>query len=332
MKKALFGLLTALMIVMLLIVFVGCEKSNGGDSPQAAYDESVSYSSSDGLAYRKSASAGNSVQKVILTTDRMMVYTVDLALTVEDYAATAATIRSALAEAGGYEQSSSTTNYGRYTFTLRVPTEKLNAFLHTVGESGTVESQTVTGEDITDRYLSAEEERDALLAKKAALEALADEATTFTDKVTIYEKIQDVAAEIDRYNDRLSDYKKASDYSTVTVTLYEEGTYEEPTFWDRLGEIFLDSGRSIGTLFGGILKAIVAIIPYAVLLGAIFGVFCLIRLIICRKKKVPFYLFRSKERRAEREAKTQAALKALGENTAAEPMESEKTNKEKEEK
>ena len=318
MKKTLFGLLTVLMIVAMLAAFVGCAKND------ESYGGSVSYSMNDSLP-SKSASAGNGVQKVILTTDRMMVYSVDLALSVKDYNEAATSIRTALSEAGGYEQSSSTSNYGRYTFTLRVPTAKLNAFLHTIGESGTVESQTVTGEDITDRYLSAEQERDALLAKKAALEALADEATTFTDKVTIYEKIQDVAAEIDRYNDRLSDYKKASDYSTVDVTLYEEGTYEEPTFWDRLGEIFLDSGRSIGTLFGGILKAIVAIIPYAILLGAIFGIFCLIRLIVCRKRKVPFYLFRSKEKKAAKEAKTQAALKSLAENTSAENPQTEPT-------
>ena len=311
MKKRLIGFLTVLLIVSLLFAFGACSKKEAIDSVEGG----TAYNYSSELSY-KNAKAGNSVQKVILTTDRMMVYTVDLALTVDDYSAATVSIRAALTEAGGYEQSSSTSNYGRYTFTLRVPTAKLNDFLEKLGKTGTVESQEITGEDITDRYLSAEEERDVLLAKKAALEELAEEAATFNDKVMIYEKIQEVAAEIDRYNDRLSDYKKSSDYSTVQVVLYEEGTYEEPTFWERLGEIFLGSGRSIGTLFGGILKVIVAVIPYAILLGAIFGVFCLIRLIVCRAKKVPFYLFRSKEKKAAREAKTQAALKTLGENTS----------------
>ena len=307
MKKTLICVSAVILVIALLFCFAACTKN---DSTYES-DYATSRLESSSAPYRKAASGGSSVQKVILTTDRMMVYTVDIALTVTDYAETASSIRGALAEAGGYEQSSSTSSGGRYTFTLRVPTEKLNAFLHAVGESGTVESQEISGEDITDRYLSAEQERDALIAKKAALEALAEEATTFTDKVTIYEKIPDVAAEIDRYNDRLSDYKKSSDYSTVYITLYEQGTYEEPSFWQNLGATFLGSGKSIGALFGWILKAIVAVVPYAVLLGVIFGIFCLIRLIVCRRKGVPFYLFRSKEARASRKERANAALKSL---------------------
>ena len=307
MKKTLICVSAVILVIALLCCFAACTKN---DSSYES-DYATSRLESNSSPYRKAASGGSSVQKVILTTDRMMVYSVDVALTVDDYEVASAAIRKALDESGGYEQSSSTSNYGKYTFTLRVPTEKLNAFLEKIGKSGTVESETITGEDITDRYLSAESERDVLLAKKAALEALAEEATTFTDKVTIYEKIQDVAAEIDRYNDRLSDYKKSSDYSTVYITLYEQGTYEEPTFWQNLGATFLDSGKSIGALFGWILKAIVAVVPYAVLLGVIFGIFCLIRLIVCRRKGVPFYLFRSKEARASRKEKANAALKSL---------------------
>lgn len=330
MKKFLFGLLTMMLVFVLLTCFAACSK---GSADSAEMNGTSSYRlQADSFAFKTASSAENSVQKVILTTDRMMVYEVDVALTVENYADAAATIREALAQSDGYEQSSSTSNSGRYHFTLRVPTAKLNPFLEKIGKSGTVEEQSVQGEDITDRYLSAENERDSLLAKKAALEALAEEATTFSDKVMIYEKIQSVAAEIDRYEDRLSDYRKASDYSTVDITLYEQGTYEEPSFWDNLGALFLDSGKSIGVLFGGILKAIVAIVPYAALLGVLFGVFCLIRLLICRKKKVPFYLFRSKEARAARKAKAAAALKALGENTKPQPTESERPEEKREEK
>ena len=282
MKKSLLILVVVLVTLSLLCSFAACSKN--ADTEEAPYP-----GANDEISY-KSANAG-STTKVILTSDRMMVYTVDTALTVKDYSEAATAIRATLAEAGGYEEGSYTSNSGMYRFTLRVPTEKLNDFLEKIAKSGEVEEQTVSGRDITDSYLNAENERDALIQKKAAFEALAAEATTFDEQLKIQEKILEVAAEIDRYNDRLSSYKKASDYSTVNITLYEEGTYEEPTFWDTLGETFFGSGRSIGRVFGFLLLVLVAVIPYAALIGAIFGVYTLIKFLICRGKKKPFKLF-----------------------------------------
>ena len=283
MKRVLVGVLILLLVFAMIGSFCACSKSDR--------DSVISQSSFTA----KNVSDGATVQKVVLTTDRMMVYTVNLALTVPDFPEAAATIRAALDEAEGYEQQSYTSNDGVYRFTFRVPTVNLNAFLEKVGKTGAVEEQTISGEDITDRYLNAAQERDALIAKKEAFEALASQATTFDEQLKIQDKILEVAAEIDRYNDRLSSYKKSSDYSTVEVTFYEEGTYEEPGFWERLGKIFFGSTKSIGTLFGVLLTVIVALIPYAILLGALFGVYALIRLIICRAKKQPFTLFRRRK-------------------------------------
>lgn len=278
MRKILIGVLVVLLVFVMIGAFGACNK-NGTDR-----NEGSSYS------LQADNAKGSTVQKVILTSDRMIVYTVDLALTVDDYPTAAASVRNALSEAEGYEQDTYTSNEGVYRFTLRVPTVNLNSFLEKIGKTGTVKEQTVSGEDITDRYLNAEQERNALLAKKAAFEELATQATTFDEQLKIQDKILEVAAEIDRYNDRLSSYKKASDYSTVKVTFYEEGTYEKPGFWERLGEIFFGSAKSVGTVFGFILTVIIAVIPYALILGAIFGIYVLIRLIVCRVKKVPFSL------------------------------------------
>lgn len=286
MKKVLISILVFMLVFAMIGVFVACDKAEEDSAEYAAEQRSTV------------GNAGGGVQKVILTTDRMMVYTVDLSLSVENYSAATAAIRAELAEAGGYEESSYTSNSGLYRFTLRVPTVKLNAFLEKVGKAGTVEEQTVSGRDITDQYVSAEQERDALIAKKAAFEVLAAQATTFDEQLKIQDKIIEVAAEIDRYNDTLSSYRKSSDYSTVEVTLYEEGTYEEPDFWQKLGEIFFGSTKSIGTVFGVILTVIIAVLPYALLLGVLFGIYALIRLIVCRVKKQPFTLFRPKEKKS----------------------------------
>lgn len=307
MKKVLISISILLLAVTMIGTFAACDKTE--DSDYRSAEERVA----SGGATR------NGIQKVIVTSDRMIVYTVDLSLSVEDYSAAAATIRTHLSEAEGYEESSYTSNSGLYRFTLRVPTTNLNAFLEKVGDIGTVEEQTVAGKDITDEYTNAEQERDALIAKKAAFEALATQATTFDEQLKIQDKIIEVAAEIDSYNGKLSAYKKSSDYSTVEITLYEEGTYEEPDFWEKLGEIFFGSTKSIGTIFGLILTVIIAVIPYALLLGVVFGIYALIRYIVCRVKKQPFTLFRPKKKKAvsakaEREAVRPAAPESAPES------------------
>ena len=281
MKKVLLTLLVLLITLALLVGVAACSSAKRG----------MDASESDALSLKSGEANGSTVSKVILTTDRMMVYTVDLDLSVQNYDQAAKELRTALDQAGGYEQSSYTSKEGYYKFTFRVPTQKLNEFLEQAGKSGTVEEQNVTGRDITDSYLNAQNERDALIAKKAAFEALAEKATTFDEELKIQEKILEVATEIDRYNDRLSDYKKESDYSTVNIELYEEGTYEEPGFSEKLGNVFLGSGKSIGAVFGFLLTVLVALIPYALLLGAIFGIIVLIKYLVCRFRKKTFKIF-----------------------------------------
>ena len=280
MKKVLCIVFALLLTLALLVGAAACSASKNMSDPRAAEENAM-----------KSDAANGGVTKVILTTDRMMVYTVELDLSVANYDQAAKEIRTALDEAGGYEQSSSTSQSGYYKFTLRVPTQKLNEFLEKVGKSGTVEEQVVSGRDITDSYVYAENERDALIGKKAAFEALAEKAETFDEQLKIQEKILEVAAEIDHYNDKLSDYKKESDYSTVNIDLYEEGTYEEPGFWESLGNVFLGSGKSIGSVIGFLLTVLVAIIPYALLVGVIIGIIILIKFLVCRGRKKVFKIF-----------------------------------------
>lgn len=280
MKKALCIVFALLLTIALLVGAAACSARKNMIDPRAAEENAM-----------KSDAANGGVTKVILTTERMMVYTVELDLSVQNYDQAAKELRTALDQAGGYEQSSYTSKEGYYKFTFRVPTQKLNEFLEQAGKSGTVEEQNVTGRDITDSYLNAQNERDALIGEKAAFEALAEKAETFDDELKIQEKILEVAAKIDHYNDKLSDYKKESDYSTVNIDLYEEGTYEEPGFWETLGNVFLGSGKSIGSVIGFLLTVLVAIIPYALLVGAIIGLVILIKFLICRGRKKTFKIF-----------------------------------------
>ena len=244
--------------------------SNGGDKVESTNDNSP----------------------IVTTTDRMMVYYVTINITIEEGGNQIDTVKSKLKEVGGYEQSSyDNDGYVRYVF--RVPTEKLDEFVKVVSSQGEVKDRTVTSEDITEIY-------NTTLAKKNALQAeydyLNDLLTvgglTIEEALEVRKQLREVASELDAYNTSLSTYKKQADYSTVTVHFYEKGVYVEPSYWEELGQTLQDSGNSVGVFFGGILTAIVAILPYLGIIVGIFGLYVLIKFIVCKATKKPFTLFK----------------------------------------
>ena len=294
--------LRILLISVLLIALAACafacssaSRSNGKREPD------------NGSA--PSSSAGDS-GKIVVTEDRLIVYTVNLSLTSPNPANVCSKISEALTAAGGWQESSSEGQNGVYYYTMRVPTAKLPAFVSSVSALGKTNEKTVESYDITERYVNAVAERDALTAKKAALEALLPQATTLDEVLKVTDKIQEVAAEIDRYNRDITGYKNDADYSTVHVTIYKEGVYHEPSYWERLGEVFFGSGKSIGKVFGFFLTVVVALIPYALLAAAAFGLYVLIKYIVCKIKKIPFGLFvQARARRRKRKAELAYARK-----------------------
>ncbi len=310
MKSKVFRiLLVVLLLFAMLSAFAACSAKAGSSDIDGTSAPEMH------LSMANKSLGADSTSRIIVTEDRLIVYTVDIALTAEDHTASAKKMREALTTVGGYESHSDEHSAGVYEYSFRVPTVKLNDFLSEIEGTGKVERKEVSTVDITDRYVNAQSEKEALEFKKATLEALLAEATTFAEKVDITERILDVSRQIDNYSKVLTDYKKEADYSTVNVTLYSEGDYEEEekaSYWEKLGEVFFGSGKSIGVVFGGILTVLVAVLPYFALIAAGFGLYVLVKFIVCRIRKVPFTLFKKlRDYRAKRKAEEAAAEQAL---------------------
>lgn len=302
--------LRILLISILLIALAACAFACSRSAKK--YDS--------GIDPAPNASGSNVGGKIVVTEDRLIVYTVRVDLTVKDQKQTASDLSDALTAAGGWQESSSERQSGVCRYTMRVPTAKLSEFLASVSTLGETNEKTVESYDITERYVNAVAERDALVAKKAALEALLPKATTLDETIKVTDKILETAAEIDRYNRDITGYKNDADYSTVHLTTYEEGTYRKPSYWERLGEVFFGSGKSIGKVFGFLLTVVVALIPYALLVAAGFGLYVLVKFIVCKIKKIPFGLFvQARASRRKRKAELVYARKvALEEAEKAE--------------
>ena len=70
-------------------------------------------------------------------------------------------------------------------------------------------------------------------------------------------------------------------------------------YWDRLGAVFFGSTSSLGAVVGVVLQIIAALLPYALLIAAIFGIVVLIIFISCKIRKKKFDLFEKSRRNRE---------------------------------
>ena len=256
---------------------------------------------------------------IVVTEDRLIVYYVDMAVTVDDTTAVLREIRAALRQAGGWEQSSSQSGSGYAHCVMRVPTAGLDAFLSMLESSGTVNNCTVRSDDITGQYVDVNEKKEVLQKYKTMLEQQLELATTFEQQRQIMYEISEVTAQIESYDKQLNEFEQLADYSTVTLTLYGASTYKAPSYWDRLGEVFFGSTSSLGTFVGEVLVIITAV------LAAIFGLIVLVYFIVCKARGRKFEMFakarRNRElRRLEKEHQQQLKrqrLEALREKTGS---------------
>ena len=126
-----------------------------------------------------------------------------------------------------------------------------------------------------------------------------EQATTFGEQREIMYELSRVSEQIKSYDKQLTQYEQLADYSTVTLSVYGAETYEEPSYWDRLGAVFFGSTSSLGTVVGVVLQIIAALLPYALLIAAIFGIVVLIIFISCKIRKKKFDLFEKSRRNRE---------------------------------
>ncbi len=199
------------------------------------------------------------------TDNRKIIRTVTMSCETKAYDDAVTVIMTALNTHGGYVEASNTTGTGyedvkhserRATYTLRVPAEKLDAFLETLrtDEGIRILSQNATSSEITATYYDTVSRLETLEAEKTSLTAMLEGFTDYSDisnMLKVQERLYDVIEEIEALQTKLNLYDGQVAMSTVYLTLNEVITYTEvvqpdPTFGERIAEAFKDSWANFG--------------------------------------------------------------------------------------
>lgn len=168
----------------------------------------------------------------------------------KDFEKTTEEIQGQVKDSGGYIENSEIRGGKSYidgshnsrtaTYVIRIPADKLDAFLSTAKGLINVTSSSESTEDVTLDYYDIESRLNTLKSKKAALENMLSKAETLDDMLTIQENLYDVIADIEAYQSKLNLYDNKVSYSTVRLTVNEvvEYTETELSFGDRLSKAF----------------------------------------------------------------------------------------------
>ena len=175
--------------------------AGGFDLQHAALDstpEAVNYSlDADDRSLETEYSGTGSTEAAAPTVDSAkIIYTANLTLESKDYEAARSALDSALAEAGGYLESSSESSYTgssrTLSLTIRVPQDNYASFLEAAAQAGNLVDKSEQVQDITTQYMDIEARLSNLTAQRTRLQELQASAENLADLLEIESSLSDV--------------------------------------------------------------------------------------------------------------------------------------------
>lgn len=294
MKKALILTLS----LLLALSFTACSKgvmndsavNEIGSSPESFYSYSADSSAGQGYITEDSAEI---VDTKADAQNEKIIKTVELSVETKEYDAYISSLSASVTALGGYVETSSA-DFGngyssnRYaTYTVRIPADKLNSFLVSAGENGTITSKTENQQNVTLEYVDLESRIEAYKTEKETLTDLLKKAESLDNVLAIQERLSEVNYQIESYTSQLKVLENRVSYSTVTLRIneVERVTEAEPTVWSRIKNRFADNLDELADWFKDTVVEIVGGLPILIPFAAFAAVVILILKKIIKKRK-----------------------------------------------
>ncbi len=296
----------SLLLIFAMVFSIGCGSSGKGDRSTDFDDASAERRTLQSLDSNEAevADAGSAVADKEADNpvegsdvDRKIVYTSYVSIETKKFDDDLAKIKQMVSDNGGYFENTSVNGNqdqgNRHAnLTARIPADKYDGFMNSVGDVGSLTSKDESVDDITSNYVDVESRLKSLNTKLERLQELEQSADNVTDLLEIEDRINDVQYEIENYTAQLKVYDNEIDYSTVSINLNEVATYtpiKKESFWHKLAEAFGGSFRGFVAFLQQLVIFIIYLIPYIIIVGIILFI-----VIKVRKKKGKGPLFKRK--------------------------------------
>ena len=277
MMKKIFRSMAAVAAIALAmsLCLLGCGGSSGSDSAaasssaavmetQSAMPSSPEAANGAGIAYDSAALMEEGETAPSVPDERKIIRHASMELETREFDSAVRQIESLVAEAGGYIESSSQEGYSleyqgdyreRYaSIQARIPSEKLDGVMASVGGLCNVLNQSESMDDITDSYYDAQARLDSLEIQEERLLELLSQATSLEDMITLESALSEVRYQIESLTASLRRMDSQVTYSYLDISLREVVEYraiqEKPqNFGEQMAAAF---GRGIDGMVAGL--------------------------------------------------------------------------------
>ncbi len=304
-------ILTVCLILGILAVFAGCGSSakdsaasntTAASQSEAAADavaeDAYGYETETGTATDTDEAGniveeGDSVQET--SSERKLIKTVNMSAETTEFDKFTAGVKSEVEQIGGYvensEMSSTANEYSdRWaSFTLRIPSDKLDEFVRQVGEDANVTYSSESTEDVTLSYVDMESHLKALRTEQETLLSMLEKVESLEDILKIQSQLTEVRYQIESYESQLRTYDNLVDYSTVYLNVSEvtrETSAAGTTFGERVKTRFNDNVYRIGQGFRNFAIVFLGAIPIFIMLAVIIAVVLLVLRKVRKTRKI----------------------------------------------
>jgi len=223
-------------ILVLLLIGAGCLTTPWGENTVTQYERNdLASGSSPASPPWYSGSGAPSYPVPAMTpapgyagdagTDPKIIRTSYLTIEVRNVSASLDPLRSIAAAHGGYVGSLSVnTRYGDRlyaTMTMRVPAREFESTIAGIKALGSLRSESLSADDVTEEYVDLQARRTALASQLAQYNRIMERAVNVSEILEVQVQIERVQVEIDRIDGRLKYLDNRVDYATITVSLQE---------------------------------------------------------------------------------------------------------------
>jgi len=179
----------------------------------------------------------------------------------------------AAAAVGGWVQASQTGG-DQATVTLQVPSDKLEGVIGQIRGLGKVTAESESGDDVTAEYVDLQARIANWQAQEAVFVGLMAKAKTIPETIQIQQQLSTIQEQIEQLQGRQKYLDGRTSYSTVNLTLLEDGAVAKPgpvpgpkPAASTLARAWHRSAGAALAVLGGTLVVLGVVVPLAAVVG-----------------------------------------------------------------
>ncbi len=241
-------------------------------------------------------SSSGTVTPNVQDVNRKLIKTVEMTVETKEYDRMSEGLRDQVTAYGGYVERMNTYNGSSYSgrqvsrsasMTIRIPEDKLDAFLGEVRSIGNVIRTSEKVDDVTLTYVDLTSHKESLQTEHARLLELLEKAESVADIITIQERLSNVRYQIESMESQIRTYDNQIAYSTIYLEISEVKELtpvKEKTVWERISGGFVSSLHAVGSGFVEFFVWLLANSPFLIIWALV--IFAVLWVVLrCHRKR-----------------------------------------------